>query len=439
MYRALRILAGPLAPGGSFVNVVPTARNSDYTAVHFAWIGLVAGISQLVGGQVLQLSQNLSGGLPFLPLDPYTPLLLLDVSLALAALLILRNIRADNTVGVIEFAGIFFRGNPFRAMSSLLRYNLFSSTEQTAVLNTERLGWAQSALTVDELLEALHDPRFSVRFEAIISISRMRPHPRLTVALAEVLDGSEVALSVIAAWALGRIGDPAGIPSLRQALDTPYRSIRAHSIRALGQIKDRESAPLLLERFLEETDKGLQMAYAAALGGLAHAPAIPAILHCLQEMANPRARAELALDLARIVGREAHFVHLLRQTQRDPSLAYASTLQQVKRTIRRASKNKSASTNRLLQGESFQQTLTSAIDQFASVQFDLGKASLVSLVQLLPASDSSPASEILRQCAQQLIDDRGAHDEYLVLTVYTLEIYCREIISKPAYLLLCSS
>lgn len=33
------------------------------------------------------------------------------------------------------------------------------------------MGEAKSLLTVDELLDALHDPRFQVRFEALISIA----------------------------------------------------------------------------------------------------------------------------------------------------------------------------------------------------------------------------------------------------------------------------
>lgn len=420
-----------------FVNVVPTERNSDYTAVHFAWIGLVAGISQLVGGQLLQAAQNLSGRFLFLPLDPYTPLLLLDMGLALVGLLLLRNMRADNTVSVVEFAGIFFRGNPFRAMSSLVRYNLFSSTEQMAVLNTERLGWAQSALTVDELLEALHDPRFSVRLEALISIARMRPHPRLTAALREALDGSEVAISVIAAWALGRVGDPAGIESLRKALDTPYRSIRAHSIRALGQMKDYDSAPRLHNELLAESDKGLKMAYAAALGGLAHAPSIAAILHLLHEMTNPRARQELALDLARIVGKEADFVYLLRQVQNDENLALSATLEQVKRTATRRAKKRGGSvlTNELLQNEPFQRLLNSATDKFASNQKESAKADLIALIQLLPQSTNSPANQILLECAQQMADG-APQNEYLLLAVYTLEIYCRELVASSKYTIL---
>ena len=77
-----------------------------------------------------------------------------------------------------EFAGIFLRGNPFLAMTSMIRFHL-ARDEHATVLSTERLGQAKSPLSVDELLEALEDPRFNVRFEAVISIGRMPPDPRL--------------------------------------------------------------------------------------------------------------------------------------------------------------------------------------------------------------------------------------------------------------------
>ncbi len=42
-----------------------------------------------------------------------------------------------------------------------------------------------------------------------------------------MLDGSELALTVVAAWALGLLGDPHAIPPLERALNSQYRSIRA--------------------------------------------------------------------------------------------------------------------------------------------------------------------------------------------------------------------
>ncbi|MEZ4556544.1 MAG: HEAT repeat domain-containing protein [Caldilineaceae bacterium] len=75
---------------------------------------------------------------------------------------------------------------------------------------------------MDELLEALKDPRFNVRFEAIVAMARSA-RSRVIAALVETLDGTELALSSLSTWALGRLGDPSAIPALHAALDKPYR------------------------------------------------------------------------------------------------------------------------------------------------------------------------------------------------------------------------
>jgi HEAT repeat protein len=74
---------------------------------------------------------------------------------------------------------------------------------------------------VEELLESLVDPRLAVRMEAVIAISHTKPDPRLTEALTNVLSGTELASSVVAAWSLGRLGDPSAIAALRGSLDSP--------------------------------------------------------------------------------------------------------------------------------------------------------------------------------------------------------------------------
>lgn len=84
-----------------------------------------------------------------------------------------------------EFAGLFFHGNPLMAISSMIGF--YYAREETDVLTaTERLGRARSPLTVEELIASLNDPRFYVRFEAIVSITRHRPDDRLIEALVEV-------------------------------------------------------------------------------------------------------------------------------------------------------------------------------------------------------------------------------------------------------------
>ncbi len=290
-----------------YVSVVPPAKRSDYMALYYAWTGIVGGISQIGGGRLLDFTQDISGQWWIFTLDPYVPLFLANIFAPFVSFFLLRAVHEEKGVGVGQFAGIFLRGNPFLAMTSLVRFHL-ARDEHSTVLMTEQLGQAKSPITVDELLEALEDPRFNVRFEAIISIARMPPDPRLRQALVEILDGSELALTVVAAWALGRLGDKEAIDPLRRALDSDYRSVRAHSARALGALGAREIAPTLLERLDEESDKGLQMAYASALGNLQTTEAAPKLLELLAATDNKGARMELALTIARILGDEHNFI-----------------------------------------------------------------------------------------------------------------------------------
>lgn len=427
-----------------FVNVVPTAKKTGYLAVYFACVGFIAGISQLLGGRLLDGADALGGLLSLPELNPYLSLMVLCLVLSAASLLPMGRIRIDNTVTLVEFAGIFLRGNPFRAMSSLFRYNFFTSSEQATVRATEQLGLSASALTVDELLEALADPRFAVRFEAIVSIARTRPHPRLTDALIGVLDGGEVALSVIAAWALGRIGDPAAVPSLRAALDAPYRSIRAHSARALGAIGasgasgasgstgavEQAVSDELLARLRAEQDPGLRMAYAAALGQMGVVGSVPDLLALLEETKDPSAQQELALSLARIVGNERRYIQLLRQTQTQNEMgtALSQSVSGIRRDLLQG--KRALKTSKAMAGpkrEKLAALLQECADSLAADNMDGGIALLTQVARAL--ADLSPHPEhaqILRYCVVQL-EQYDAPADVIRLAVHTLSAAVRTV------------
>lgn len=391
-----------------YVSVVPPEKRTDYMALYYAFTGIVGGISQLSGGRLLDLSQGLSGQIGFLALDPYVPLFLLNIFLPLVSFFLLRTIREDRGVGVGEFTGIFLRGNPFLAMSSMIRFHL-ARDEHSTVLMTERLGQAKSPLTVAELLEALEDPRFNVRFEAIVSISRMPADPRLIDALVEILDGSELALTVVAAWALGRLGDKRAVEPLHRALNSSYRSVRAHAARALGALGEREVAPVLLERLDAETDKGLQMAYASALGNLQWVEAAPRLLELLAQTENKGARLELALTLARITGDEHHFVTLLRQVRSDPGTATAQALG----SFRKRHEKKL--------GKEMMAGLAACEDVLARGDLDAGCRLLGKAIAALPLeSMGSARATILRECAAQLAASGSDHLEYVLLAIHAL-------------------
>jgi len=394
-----------------YVNVVPRAKRSDYMALFNAWAGIAGGISQLVGGQLLQAFQGIGGQFYFITLNPYIPLFLLALVLPLFSLFVMRTIRLTENVGMGEFVGIFLRGNPFLAMTSLIRYHL-AKDEQSTLQITERLGQTRSRLAVDELLESLQDPRFNVRFEAITAISRMPAEPRLTEALVEILHGRELALAAIAAWALGRMGDPAAYDALRRGLDSDFRSIRAHCARALGALGLVGVAPVLRQRLQGETDKGLRMAYASALGQLRAAEALDELLTLLREMENPGARLELSLALARIVGNEHNFIQLARNVRSDPGTTLAQAMQALKQRLNRSR----------AAAKTLPPLLDEGTDLFGRGELEKGSRLLSQIISHIPIEYfDQTAQTILFECADCLNESGAASLEYVILALHTLE------------------
>ena len=394
-----------------YVSIVPNAKRSDYMALYNAWTGIAGGISQLVGGQLLQASQGVTGQFFFLTLNPYIPLFGLALVLPLVSLLIMRAIRLTESVGMGEFVGIFLRGTPFLAMTSLVRYHL-AKDEQSTLLVTERLGQTRSRLAVDELLEALQDPRFNVRFEAIIAIARMPAEPRLTAALVEILHGSELALAVVAAWALGRVGDPTAYDPLVRGLDSDYRSIQAHSVRALGALGNPDVAAELMERLQGEENRGLQMAYASALGQLGATEAVQELLTLLRSTDNPGARLEVALAVGRLVGNENSFIQLARNVRSDPGTTLAQAVQGLKRRLNR--------------GDADADALRSLLDEETAVlghgEIEEGSRSLGQLIRQMPLEHFDPTAQaILSECADRLEESGADHIEYAILALHTLD------------------
>lgn len=311
-----------------YVSLVPSAKSGDYMAVWTTWGGITWAISQVLGGWLLDASANLSGHLWIFQFDSYIVLFAIALFVPFISFLLLRRVKEEGKdVSVGEFASLFFHGNPFMAVNAMIRFQR-ARDEQTTVMVTERLGQSRSPLTVEELLEALSDPRFNVRFEAIISIARREPDPRLTSALCTVLERDEPALGVVAAWALGRLGDPEALKSLRGALDAPYRSIQAHSARSLGTLQDDEIMPLLVRRLAEEDDLGLKVAFSSALGKLKAEKAVPDMLALLGEHEDRYLQLEIALALARILDEENHFIDLLRGARNDPGTAFSNAVNQ---------------------------------------------------------------------------------------------------------------
>jgi hypothetical protein len=399
-----------------YVGVVPPKKKSEYMALHFAWIGLVGGTSQLLAGRLIDLSSDLSGQIGPITIDAYTPLFILSLIFAGISIFFFAKVRADAQYGVGEFARMFLRGNPLMAVNSLVRYQ-FARDEYSAIRVTEQLGQARSPLAVDELLVALKDPRFNVRFEAIISIARNQSDPRLVEALTEALNGTELAISGLAAWALGRVGDPSAVDALRGTIDSGYRSIRGQSIRALGALGDVDSADLFLERLRQEDDKGLQMAYASSLGKLDAKDATGDLLALLHDFENEGARLELALALTRLHGDEHYYIQLERQVQEDPGTTMSQAITAFKKQMG----------NDLEKGGGLAQLMDECALILSRGDVAGGAELLGEIVEKLPEDDFDETSNaILQDCGINLKEFKDEHIEYILLALHTMHVGYRQ-------------
>ena len=80
----------------------------------------MGGLSQVLGGRLIDLSKGLTGHIFFVPLDPYTALFAGSIVLPVIGAVLLSRIRADSRYSVPEFAGMFLQGECYARVRGTL-------------------------------------------------------------------------------------------------------------------------------------------------------------------------------------------------------------------------------------------------------------------------------------------------------------------------------
>jgi len=397
-----------------FVNMVPAQNKASYLSQYNAWMGLIGGFSSIFGGRLLDVFSGLEGQFLGLRVDSFTILFAIGFLLPLFSAFILRSIQTERELGISQFAGLFIHGNPLLAVDSLIRF-YFAREEPAVVAVTELLGKSRSPLTVNELMESLDDPRFYVRFEALVSIARHSPDEHLVHALVEVLEGNDPALSMMAAWGLGRIGIGSALPALRHSLQASrYRSVRAHVARSLGSLDDTESISLLLDAVREETDMGLKVAFASALGKLKAIQAAPDLLNILYRDRYPSSQKEMGLSLARLLDAETAYIQLTRSLLADPGTTFAQQVDNLRRSLQR----------RFPQQEDLILLLERAVELFARGELEMGLQEFSTAVRSLPMDQlPSHCRQIFAEGVTRMQEFGFERTEYIILVNLVLEKY----------------
>ncbi|MCC6683402.1 MAG: MFS transporter [Phycisphaeraceae bacterium] len=397
-----------------FVALVPPQLKASYLAIHTAVIGICAGTAPLLGGQILELTRDVSVRLGPLHIDAYSPLFI--GAMAIGGLGFWRfSLMQGGPVPVRRFAVMFLQGDPVSALRAIIGYQL-AGDEHKRVSLIERLGETKSLLSIEELIAALDDPSFNVRHEAIISIARTRRDPRLTEAMIRALTEGDPDLRMTAAWALGRMGDPAAIEPLRQALDSDYPLLRARAARALGTLSDRASSDKLLQLFLHEEDAGLRVAYGAALGQLGRQDAVEPLLDFLCRESDERARREISLAVAMLLTSDEHALRLWRRMHDNPGDTLGGILLGLKRRL-------PAITSLCDDPTRLSALLEQCARAFGHYDLPVAVNLLKQIVPMLRLSVFSPTSQTVIRAGMQQLEAHG-HDRLadVFLLVHTLHM-----------------
>jgi hypothetical protein len=233
----------------------------------------------------------------------------------------------------------------------------------------------------------------------------------LTKALIEVLHQGGPALSVVAAWALGRIGDAEALPILREGLDAEYRSVRAHCARSLGSMGDPKAIPLLLERLSLEEDEELRVAFASALGALGAQQATTDLLELLYHSQSEDGRLELALALARLIGNEHNFIHLWRGMQTEPGTVASQAMTTAKKRIAH-----------IVDDPGLMDAMENCAETLARGDLEHCAASIGAILPMLPLHEAGETvAQVLTECALRLDEFKMVRREYLLLALHAMD------------------
>ncbi len=410
-----------------FINLVPQgSERTAYIALNTAMAGLMVGSGPLWAGWVLQRLSGLSGQFGPVTLTPHTPFFVFLIICVIVATWLMGGLPSAGALPTRQFASMLLQGNILSTVPGLVAFRL-AGIEGKRIAVVGKLGSSRSPWGVEELIEALDDPSFGVRYEAVVSVTRTLRDPRLTDALIKVVRAADPGLQMAAVWALGRIGDARALPVLRPLLDSRYRTLRAQVARALGMLGDTDSGPRLLAMFGDEADPAVRAALGSALASLGQTDALPGLLALLHDLgkgepadavSSESRRLEVSLAVATLVGRDDQALRLWRRMHDQTRDTLGGTMLALLRPMARAHATD--------QPAKLNDTITTCAYAFAADDLPAGLGHLLSVLELVQArAFHETAWAVLIDAGQALRAYGVSRREYLLLAVHALHVGLR--------------
>jgi len=404
-----------------FINLVPQGSGrTAYIALNTAMGGLMVGSGPLWTGWALQRLGGLSGQLGPFTLSPHAPFFVMLIACVLISTWLMGGLPSRGALPTRQFASMLLQGNIFTTIPGLVAFR-YAGLEGKRIAIVGKLGSGRSPWSVEELIEALDDPSFGVRYEAVVSVTRTLRDPRLTDALIKVVRAADPGLQMAAVWALGRIGDPKAFPILRPLLNSPFRTLRAQVARALGMLNDAESGDRLMAMFRVEPDAAVRVAMGSALASLGRKDVIPGLLTLLRELGDGETpdnipadsrRREVSLAIATLVGRDDQALLLWRRMHGQGGDALGGTML--------ALKDRLVATHER-QADVLAAEMNACAYAFAGDDLPRGVAHLLRVIAAVHSeSFATEAWCVLSECRPALEQFGARRREYILLAAHAL-------------------
>ncbi len=399
-----------------YVGAVPKGTNRVYfVTINFTLQSVAMTIAPIISGTIIGSFHGLNKKIYGLEISQYTPFFIVMIFTVIIAILAGRKLIIDGPIDTTgRFISLFVEGNPFSAFSNIMRFH-YSLDEEERMIATKQIGDAGTRLGISDLLTALNDPSFNVRYEAVLALSNMPFDNQVLEALKKVLYSEEPDLSELAGWILGRYGDKRAIEPLRYMLrNARYALLRARCARSLANLGDTGSIEEILRQFRQEKHISIKVAYAAALGKLRVTQVFGEIESLLAGLNDISLQGEAALAIARMLGTEKHFVRLWRiLSVEDISVGLAGYISDL---------------NQKYKDSSFTQTIKPSLEKLSDL-FAIGdsKGAVTTLIDTakLIMQRSNVNNDVLKKIMERsifvLTDKEELRKDYLILLITSLE------------------
>ena len=322
------------------LNTIPPSSKEAYTTVQYSTDGIIGGSMTFLAGFMLTWLQNNSVHLFGTRLDSFEVLFVVAALITAASAIAFSMLKEEGAISVRDLLSHFSTGSTVRALWSIYVYGSQTSEDRRRDL-AYGFGSMGSPLAKQELIEALRDPSFDVRHEAIRSLGHLEPHADIVSALVTVLhfDGL-VELQYAALSSLGRLRALTSAEEVAVFLDNDNPLLRARAIRSLGEMRYAAALDRVRDLLHNDPDLDCRLAAVSALGKYKDRESMPGLLAIYREqatdvgaMSEPRSKVVL-LAIAKIIGREESFSQNWRREQKDPGYAMPQLMIRLARRLK---------------------------------------------------------------------------------------------------------